>query len=437
MPGQCIVGLQWGDEAKGKLVDILTADMEIVVRYQGGANAGHTVVVGDQKYVLHLIPSGILNSNVKNVIAPGVVINPVTLIEEIEGLESRGIDVSAQLLLSDRAHVVFPWHVAEDKLWEESTMDETDENIGTTLRGIGPCYRDKVGRRYAIRLGDLLQDTFPQKVASICEFKSRLLAKTGSEIKLDPQEICEQYSTIAERLQPMVMNTTNFLLDAVDQDRRILFEGAQGALLDIDHGTFPFVTSSNSSGVGIASGSGIPPRFVSKSIGVLKCYNSRVGGGPFPTELENDIGELIRKRGNEYGSTTGRPRRCGWFDAVAARYSARLSGIDSLALMMLDVLSTVGDINICTHYELNGEKIDAFPSHVDDLRAVKPIYETVPGWEQEITSAKSQDDLPPQALAFIDRISQLVGCPIEFLSVGPDRAQTIHCDLQRPLVGKA
>lgn len=428
MPGHCIVGLQWGDEAKGKLVDILTANQDLVVRYQGGANAGHTVVVGDEKYVLHLIPSGILYPNVRNIIASGVVINPVTLLEEIDGLEARGIDVNDRLLLSDRAHVVFPWHVAEDQLWESSKGDELDENIGTTLRGIGPCYRDKVGRRYAIRLGDLVRDGFRQRLEQIVDFKSRLLSASGSSAELNAEDIFKQYSAIAERLRPMVVDTTDVLLDAVENDQAILFEGAQGALLDIDHGTFPYVTSSNSSGVGVAAGAGVPPRFVSKVIGVIKSYSTRVGGGPFPTELNDEIGQLIRDRGNEYGTTTGRPRRCGWFDAVAARYSVRLSGVDTISLMMLDVLSTIGEIKICVGYELNGKQIQSFPSQVDDLRSVKPIYETMEGWDEEITEVRTMQDLPVQAVRYVQRVSELVGRPIEFVSVGPKRAQTIHCD---------
>jgi len=424
--GHCIVGLQWGDEAKGKLVDLLTPKMDIVVRYQGGANAGHTVVVGEEKYVLHLIPSGILSPHVQNIIGPGVVINPITLLDEIEGLENREIDVVGHLFLSDRAHVVFPWHVAEDKLWDESTTTDDEESIGTTQRGIGPCYRDKVGRRYAIRLGDLLQSDFRNKLSRVIEFKQRLLSATGNEThELDEQKIFDQYSEIAERLKPMIIDTTDYLLNAVEADKAILYEGAQGALLDIDHGTFPYVTSSNSSGVGVAAGAGVPMRAATKITGVLKSYSTRVGGGPFPTELENETGQLIRDRGNEYGSTTGRPRRCGWFDAVAARYTTRLSGIDTIALMMLDVLSTLPELKICTHYELDGKKIQSFPSHVNNLREVIPVFETLAGWSEEITGARVLDDLPQNALAYVKRISELVERPVEFISIGPDRTQTI------------
>ncbi|HMO14232.1 MAG TPA: adenylosuccinate synthase [Pirellulaceae bacterium] len=433
MAGQCIVGLQWGDEAKGKLVDLLTQDVDFVVRYQGGANAGHTVVVGSQKYVLHLIPSGILYPHVKNVIGPGVVINPVTLIEEIDDLERRGIQVQNRLLLSNRAHVVFPWHVVEDILWEESGEVEEQEKIGTTQRGIGPCYRDKVGRRFAIRLGDLVQPDFKAKLEKIVEFKQRLLHGANTQITLDADLIYAQYIAIANRLRPMIVDTTEVLLNAVEQDQAILYEGAQGALLDVDHGTFPFVTSSNSSGVGVAAGAGVPHNAVSKMIGVLKSYSTRVGGGPFPTELTDSIGSRIRERGNEYGSTTGRPRRCGWFDAVAARYTTRLSGVDTIALMMLDVLSTFNELKICTHYELDGETVNTFPSHVNELRRVRPVFEVLEGWQEEITHVRSFDDLPIQAMRYVRRISELLDRPIEFISVGPERAQTIRCQVGEPV----
>ena len=432
MPGHCIIGLQWGDEAKGKLVDLLTPEHDIVVRYQGGANAGHTVVVGDEKYVLHLIPSGILSKQVTNVIGPGVVINPVTLLDEIDGLEARNIDVSQRLMLSDRAHLVFPWHIAEDKLWDDTSSEQDAESIGTTQRGIGPCYRDKVGRRYAIRLGDLCRHEFRQQLKRVVEFKTCLLNASrkadDAAIQLNADSIFEQYSAIGKRLQPMIADTTDFLLDAVDANKSVMFEGAQGALLDIDHGTFPYVTSSNSSGVGVAAGAGVPPSFISKVIGVIKSYSTRVGGGPFPTELETETGQLIRDRGHEYGTTTGRPRRCGWFDSVAVRYTSRLSGVNSVSLMMLDVLSTLPELQICVAYELNGERTTSFPTHVDDLRNVKPVFETLPGWSEEITTARQLEDLPDAAIRYVRRISELIERKIEFISVGPDRAQTIHCD---------
>ena len=426
MPGKCVIGLQWGDEAKGKLVDILTEGKDLVVRYQGGANAGHTVVIGDDVYKLHHIPSGILNAGVLNLITAGVVINPPTIIDEITSLEARGIDVAARMKISSRAHVVMPWHVLEDKMWNRLVSGE--DNIGTTLRGIGPCYADKVTRSFAIRIGDMMQDDFADRVRKIVEVKKRVLTASGDEDSnsLDAETIITEFKKYAEALRPMVTDTNRILLDAIDEDKEILFEGAQGSLLDIDHGTFPFVTSSNSSGLGISTGSGVPGNWLTKVVGVMKTYATRVGGGPFPTEQDNDQGQHIRDEGNEYGTTTGRPRRCGWFDAVAARYTARLGGVTSIAITMLDVLSKLPEIQVCVAYELDGERIDYFPAHVNDLRRLTPIYETLPGWQQDVTGARSLDDLPVAAIEYVKSIEALVGRPVEFISVGPDRAQTIH-----------
>ena len=389
MPGQCVIGLQWGDEAKGKLVDLLTEGKDLVVRYQGGANAGHTVVIGDDVYKLHHIPSGIINDGVLNLITPGVVINPPTILKEINSLAERGIDVSTRMKISSRAHVVMPWHVLEDKMWNELVSGK--DNIGTTLRGIGPCYGDKIGRSFAIRMGDLIQPDFPDRVRRIVEVKKKVLSATSGnqDVALDAEAIIAEYTEYANQLKPMITDTNRILLDAIDENKNILFEGAQGSLLDIDHGTFPFVTSSNSSGVGISTGSGVPGNWIEKVIGVTKSYATRVGGGPFPTEQDNDKGQHIRDMGNEYGTTTGRPRRCGWFDAVAARYTARLGGVTSVALTMLDVLSELEEIEVCVAYELKGERIEHFPAHVNDLRNLKPIYEKLPGWKIDVTGARS------------------------------------------------
>ncbi|MDA7951672.1 MAG: adenylosuccinate synthase [Pirellulaceae bacterium] len=430
MAGTCVIGLQWGDEAKGKLVDLLTPNYDLVVRYQGGANAGHTVVVGEKVYKLHQIPSGILNPSVMNVVATGVVLNPATFIEELESLAKEGVVPNENLMVSDRAHLVCPWHFLEDKALNSSTAD--GEDIGTTLRGIGPCYRDKVGRSYAIRLGDLYQDDFKERVDKIVAAKKGLIGalqgSSADKVDLHPKTIYEQYVAYGEKLLPFVGDTTAMLLDAIDEDRNILFEGAQGALLDVDHGTYPFVTSSNSSGVGVPSGAGVPAEAVGKVIGVIKSYSTRVGGGPFPTELHDELGQKIRDLGNEYGTTTGRPRRCGHFDAVAVRYSARLSGVDALSLMMLDVVSHLPEIKIASAYELDGQRIDYFPSHVSELRRVKPIYETVPGWEEDCSQLQSWDDFPAGAKYFVKRVSEIVGKPVEIVSVGPDRAQTIFIE---------
>ncbi len=431
MPGQCVVGLQWGDEAKGKLVDLLTEGQDIVVRYQGGANAGHTVVIGDDVYKLHHIPSGIINSGVMNLIAPGVVINPPTILQEIQSLADRGIDISDRLRLSGRSHVVMPWHIIEDKIWNETVSGK--DNIGTTLRGIGPCYRDKVGRSFAIRMSDLVGAGFEERVREIVKVKQTSFAGFTTEIdtQLDAEKIIEEYRTYADQLRPLTADTTRILLDAIDEDQNILFEGAQGSLLDIDHGTFPFVTSSNSSGVGVAAGSGVPASCIGKMLGVSKCYSTRVGGGPFPTELNDGpegVGQHIRDMGNEYGTTTGRPRRCGWFDAVAVRYTTRLGGINSIALTMLDVLSKLEEIQVCVAYELDGTRIDYFPSESDELRRVVPVYETISGWQSDITGATTVADLPEKAIDYARRLEELIGCRIEFISVGPDRKQTIHLD---------
>ncbi|WP_425617280.1 adenylosuccinate synthase [Anatilimnocola sp. NA78] len=430
MSGTCVIGLQWGDEAKGKLVDLLTSRFDVVVRYQGGANAGHTVVVGDKTYKLHHIPSGILSPQVMNVVTPGVVINPPTILQELDSLDAQGVKVAENLMLSDRAHVVFPWHIAEDKVRNEST---DRESIGTTLRGIGPCYGDKVGRLHAVRLGDMFRPDFKTRVEQIVAAKNKFLAALGSNSDLlDANAIFDQYSGYAARLKPFVTDTTAYLLDAVEDGKRMLFEGAQGSLLDIDHGTFPYVTSSNASGVGVSAGSGVPGKWITKVLGVCKAYTTRVGGGPFPTELKDEMGNKIRELGREYGTTTGRPRRCGWFDAVAVRYTSRLSGVDAISLMMMDVLSQLPEVKICTAYEIDGERTQKFPSHVDDLRKVVPIYETVPGWLTDVTKVRKISDLPLGARKYIDRITELVGKPVEVVSVGPDRAQTMFAGSMIP-----
>ncbi len=420
MSATSVIGLQWGDEAKGKLVDILAPAHDIVVRYQGGANAGHTVVVGKEVYKLHHIPSGILHPGVMNVIAPGVVIEPNTMLLELEGLEARGLRPRENLLLSDRTHLVMPWHLVEDQILNAQVVH--GENIGTTLRGIGPCYRDKVGRTFAVRVAEILSANVDERLQVILEAKRKLLHGLASEEQMSSLEwepIASKVHRWAKELRPIACDTTTHLLDELDAGKRILLEGAQGALLDIDHGTFPFVTSSNSSGVGVSSGSGIPAKWV----------ETVLGGGPFPTELTNEIGEKIRQIGREYGTTTGRPRRCGWFDAVAVRYTARLSGITSMALMMMDVLSHFDELSICIGYKLDGQLLHRFPSCADDLRRCEPVWETLPGWKTDITGIRDIEQLPGQAVQYLRRIEELIGIPIDIVSIGPDREQTI-------LVGK-
>ena len=430
MAATCVIGLQWGDEAKGKIVDLLTAQNDVVVRYQGGSNAGHTVVFDGNKYKLSLIPSGVFRSDVKSVIASGVVIDPAAILQEIDTLRQSGVEIEKNLLISERAHVIFPWHREEDRLMNDTGV--RSEAIGTTMRGIGPCYRDKVGRSTALRIGDLYRADFADKVRAICALKNQSLPglARNEEVRatvkpLDAEQIVKDYLGYAERLRPFVGDAVNYILDAVDADKKILLEGAQGSLLDVDYGTFPYVTSSNSSGIGVCAGSGIRATFFKRIVGIVKAYTTRVGGGPFPTELHDEIGQKIRDRGNEYGTVTKRPRRCGWFDAVAVRYTSRLGGATELSVMLLDVLSGFDTINICVAYELDGKRVEYFPSDVDDLARVKPIYETLPGWSEDITGVRNYEDLPENAKKYLDRISEVVGKPVAIVSVGPSRDQTI------------
>lgn len=420
-----VIGLQWGDEAKGKIVDLLTPQHDVVVRYLGGNNAGHTVIFDGETYKLSLLPAGILHDSVTSVIATGVVINPKAFLEELRSIEERRGSVPPErLLISSRAHVIFPYHMAEEAAFEAARGGDA---IGTTMRGIGTCYRDKAGRTHAIRMGDLIQpNRLKKRLEEIVPHKNAIIqtiAPGSDELSVDA--IYGEYVAYAERLKPYVTDTTAFLHKAVRDSKRLLFEGAQGCLLDIDHGTFPFVTSSNSSGCGIHSGSGVSERVISRMIGVVKAYTTRVGGGPFPTELHDDIGQYIRDTGNEYGTVTGRPRRCGWFDAVATGYGARLSGVDVLAVMLLDVLDGLDEVRLCEAYEIRGERTTDFPADVEDLAAARPVYRTVPGWKTDITGIRHRADLPANALKYVDAISEIIGYPVEIISVGPDREQTI------------
>ncbi|MGE3809254.1 MAG: adenylosuccinate synthase [Gemmataceae bacterium] len=421
-----VVGLQWGDEAKGKIVDLLSDEHDFVVRYNGGANAGHTVVAGGKTYKLSLLPTGVLKPQLRSVIANGVVVYPPRFLEEIESLKSAGIPVGANLLLSDRAHVIFPYHMEEERLNEQGS----GQTIGTTGRGIGPCYQDKVGRVCAIRVGELLHEKhLRERLGAIVPRKNKLCGAFSSEAKsFDVKQLADEYLGYAAQLKPFVADTTQLLLDALKQKKRILFEAAQGSLLDVDHGTYPYVTSSNSCPAGIWSGSGVPSRYLDRVVGIIKAYTTRVGRGPFPTELDDGpdgMGEKIRKAGREYGTVTGRPRRCGWFDAVAVRYTAALGGVDELSLMLLDVLSVAPEIKVCTAYEVDGHKLDFFPSDPLVLEKVKPVYETLPGWQTDIGSARKLADLPAPTRKYIDRLSALIDKPISVVSIGPDREQTI------------
>jgi adenylosuccinate synthase len=426
----CVVGLQWGDEAKGKIVDLLTDEHDFVVRYNGGANAGHTVVSGGQTFKLSLLPTGVLRSRVRSVIANGVVVYPPRFLEEVASLRQAGVTIGDNLVVSDHAHVIFPYHLEEERLNEG-----TAQAIGTTGRGIGPCYQDKVCRQFAVRLGELLHPQhLRDRLRPIVERKNRLLRALSTDARqFDAETLCQYYLLCMEQIRPHVADTTHLLHQALRKGQRILFEAAQGSLLDVDHGTYPFVTSSNSSVAGIWSGSGVPARYLNRTVGVIKAYATRVGAGPFPTELDDGpdgpstaIGERIRRTGREYGTVTGRPRRCGWFDAVAARYSAAINGVDELALMLLDVLSELDELRIAVRYELDGERIDFFPSDSFLLQRCQPVYETLPGWRQDIVGMRRLVDLPAAARRYIDRLAELLELPVTTISVGPDRTQTIR-----------
>ena len=419
----CVVGLQWGDEGKGKVVDILAENSDIVVRYGGGANAGHTVIVGDSRFALHLLPSGSVRPNILCVITNGVVVDPEVLINGIETLAQKDISLDGRLLISENAHVVLDYHKKEDQLREESLGKN---KIGTTIRGIGPCYADKVGRSYAVRMGDFRDiDELKAKLQTIIEHKNKIFTALYNAEPISADDIFEKCTSYADKLLPFVTDTTEFLHKSIADGKSILFEGAQGSLLDLDHGTFPFVTSSNSSPLGMPAGCGVPARLVDKFIGVVKAYTTRVGAGPFPTEQDNETGQYIRDKGNEYGTTTGRPRRCGWFDAVAVSYGVKIGAIDSVAMMHLDTLSGLGELKTCKAYEINGQETTFFPANESRLAQAVAVYETVPGWDEEITEVSNFQDLPVNAQNYVSRIEELIGIPITAVGVGPKRSQTI------------
>ena len=419
----CVVGLQWGDEGKGKVVDILAEHSDIVVRYSGGANAGHTVIVGDDRFALHLLPSGSIRLNTICVITNAVVIDPEVLIKGIETLAQKDISLNGRLFISENAHVVLDYHKKEDQLREESLGKN---KLGTTIRGIGPCYADKVGRSHTVRMGDLRDlETLEAKLQIIVEYKNKIFAAVYNAKPISADEIFEKCKFYADKLLPFITDTTEFLHKSIAEGKSVLFEGAQGALLDIDHGTFPFVTSSNSSSLGMPAGCGVPTKLVDKFIGVAKAYTTRVGAGPFPTEQDNEIGQYIRDKGNEYGTTTGRPRRCGWFDAVAVSYAITIGAIDSVALMHLDTFTGLKELKICRAYKINEEEKTFFPANTARLSQASPVYETVPAWDEEITEVDNFNDLPLNAQNYICRIEELVKKPITIIGVGPKRNQTI------------
>ncbi|MFA9477326.1 adenylosuccinate synthase [Phycisphaerales bacterium AB-hyl4] len=436
-----IVGLQWGDEGKGKVVDLIAGataaqgggGFDCVVRYNGGANAGHSLQVGDQRYALHLVPSGILYPEKINVLGNGVVIDPAQLVKEITELKSRGIAVGENLRISDRAHVVFEYHKVQDVLYDQAVAKAwgSDKPIGTTGRGIGPCYADKALRSTAIRVADMLdtprlRDMLPRIVSVKNGMLKSLADLCGQSFEpLDADALLATAIEHAEALRPHVCDTATLLHDAMSGGRRLLFEGANATLLDIDHGTYPYVTSSNCSSLGVHTGTGVPGHRVTNVVGIVKAYQTRVGGGPMPTQLDDEIGDRIREKGREYGTTTGRPRRCGWLDLVALKYTAAVSGATGIALMLLDVLAGLEELKVCVGYRHQGRVLKTFPADADVLAAVEPVYETLPGFAAEIEDCRSYNDLPEEAKAYIRRIEQFIDVPVVMASVGPRRDQSV------------
>ena len=434
-----VVGLQWGDEGKGKIVELLAAEHDAVVRYNGGANAGHSLVVNGERFAVHLVPSGILYNGKLSVIGNGVVVDAGKLIEEIDGLRERGISCEG-LVVSDRAHVVMPYHKAEDALREELLKEAAEVHsgaleragnlgeIGTTRRGIGPAYADKARRATAVRMGDMLRpDVLREKIGLACRINNALFRElTGEADRFDAAELTDQVRAHGERLADSIEDTTYLLNDRVADGGRLLFEGANATLLDVDHGTYPFVTSSSTTALGIGPGTGVPETHLGRVLGVVKAYQTRVGAGPMPTELFDGVADRIRDRGREFGTTTGRPRRCGWLDAVATRYSAMINGTTGICLMLLDVLAGFDELKVCVGHRYAAGVTDRFRPDSSDLAVAEPVYETLPGFGDEITEARSWDDLPENARGYVEFVERAVGVPVDFVSVGPDRAQTIR-----------
>jgi len=417
-----VLGMQWGDEGKGQIIDALSDGFEIVVRFQGGANAGHTVRVGGEKFVLHLIPSGILRRDKLCIIGNGVVVDPEALLEEIESLRERGVYVGENLAVSDRAHLVLPYHKMLDGLGESALGSG---KIGTTGRGIGPCYADKAAR-CGLRFADLLDaEGLRAKLKKALDLKNRILGGVYGVEPLDFSSLYERCVGLAERLRPFIKDTVAILADAVRAGRSILLEGAQGTMLDINFGTYPYVTSSTVTAGGAAAGSGIPPRHIGRVLGVVKAYCSRVGKGPFPTEQLNHYGQLMRDKGREYGSTTGRPRRCGWLDAVALRHAIAVNGVDAVALTGLSVLGQFETVKICVGYRLDGEELTHFPADAEALERAEPLYRELPGWRCDLSGVTCWQDLPCEARGYVEALEQAAGAPVEMASVGLDRAQIV------------
>lgn len=416
-----ILGAQWGDEGKGKVIDYLAKEADVVVRGQGGNNAGHSVVVENEKYALHLIPSGILNENTVNVIGNGVVFDPEGFLKEIDGLEAKGISTKS-IKVSDRAHVVFPYHKEIDRLAEEARGADM---IGTTKKGIGPCYMDKV-ERSGIRVCDFIDaDIFEPLFRNRIKAKNDIIVKIYGGTPMDEEAMVAAYKSFAQRVKPFVADTSVIVYEALRKGEKVLLEGAQGTLLDLDYGTYPYVTSSHPTSGGFTIGSGIGPNEIGEVVGITKAYTTRVGLGPFVTELDNEIGDRIRVAGHEFGTTTGRPRRCGWLDTVMVNYSKRVNGMTCIALMLLDVLTGFEELKICTAYKYGDDVITNFPASLNVLAKCEPIYETLPGWTEDISGIDSFEALPENARNYVRRIEELVGIPVKIVSVGPKRTETI------------
>ncbi|BBB90625.1 MAG TPA: adenylosuccinate synthase [Methylomusa anaerophila] len=421
MSAVVVIGTQWGDEGKGKIVDFLAEQADVVVRYQGGNNAGHTVVVNGTEFKLHLLPSGILYAGKACIVGNGVVIDPAVLLQELKGMQDKGID-TAGLRISNRAHVIMPYHRLLDALEEDS---KGDRKIGTTKRGIGPCYMDK-NARVGIRMVDLLdEEEFCAKLECNLEAKNHLLRAVYETEGFEFEEVRDEYLEYARQLRPYVTDTSAVLHEAFRNGKKVLFEGAQATQLDLDHGTYPYVTSSHPIAGGACIGAGVGPSKISRVIGVVKAYTTRVGEGPFPTELTDEIGDTIRERGHEYGTTTGRPRRCGWLDACVVRYAGYVSGIDYMAITRLDILDELAAVNLCVGYKYKGKKLEEFPASLKVLAAVEPIYEKMPGWNEPTSHIRKYEDLPANARRYIERLSAVSGINIGIVSVGPGRDQTI------------
>ena len=418
-----VVGAQWGDEGKGKIVDIISGGFDVVARYQGGHNAGHTIRIGKQRFILHLIPSGIFHENIQCVIGSGVVLDPLALIEEQEVLAEAGIPIDGRLFVSNRCHLILPYHRVLEATME---LQLRERRIGTTSRGIGPAYEDKMARR-GLRACDLLNtDTMAARIQEQVELKNRTLEALKYPQAIDPEPICESYAKYAEKLRPLLVDTATLMNRMLRDGKRILFEGAQATLLDVDHGTFPYVTSSSSTACGIPSGLGIAPKHVHSVLGIMKAYATRVGSGPFPTEANGPVAEQLRAKGDEYGSTTGRPRRCGWFDGAAAKYAAMINDMDEFVVTKIDVLDTFDEIPVCVGYKYKGSPIDEFPAASDVLEQVEPIYKNLRGWSKPIAGMKEWSDLPTEAQDYLKFLSDFLERPISMVSTGPDRSETIR-----------